>query len=251
MKHKFLVILGLLVCVEGLAQGPPVTLTAPGTLGFQGKAIRTFGVFNSTEDANIYTQVLAVPYNISTNLQFGAILRYTFVNPDAASASSGFNNASLFMKHQLYVKNDTGKTFRISGLLRQTFPIGPESVGSNTYQTYVGFIAGDISIKRGFYTNLGYNIVSDGNADNFLYDFSFGLPVLPHQYPLKQLNTFIEINGNVFLGEQDHLLFLSPGLQFIKGIVLIETSFQIPVIQDIENGIDTKFRILFGTRILI
>ena len=92
------------------------------------------------------------------------VLRSTFVNPDAASASSGFNNASLFMKHQLYVKNDTGKTFRISGLLRQTFPIGPKSVGSNTYQTYVGFIAGDISIKRGFYTNLGYNIVSDGNG---------------------------------------------------------------------------------------
>lgn len=253
---KISITTGLILLLLGLsfqlkAQGPPITLTAPGTLGFQGKAVRTFGLFNNLDNSSVYTQVIAVPYNISTNFQIGAIARYSFINPDGGTSSNGFNNASLFLKHQLYVKNETGKTFRISGLLRQTFPTAKQGIGPRIYQTYIGVIAGDISTKRGLYTNLGYNLTSDGNPDNFLYDFSFGLPLLPQNYPIKQLNSFIELNGNAILGSKNHRLFLAPGLQFIKGSFLIESSFQWPLIQDIESDNEVKFKVLLGTRILI
>lgn len=246
-----LLFLSIVLSIKLNAQGPPITLTAPGTLGFQGSAIRTFGTFSNFDDKSVYTQVFAVPYNVSTNFQIGVIGRYSIMNPDGMSGINGFNNSTLFLKHQFYAKNDIGKTFRISGLVRQSFPTAKKGIGLEIYQTYVGLVAGDISTKRGFYTNLGYNITSHGSPDNFQYDFSAGIPLLPQVYPLKQLNSFIELNGNTALKGKNHVLFLSPGLQLIRGSFLIEGSFQIPIVQEVESNSDNKFKVLFGTRILI
>ena len=244
------------MCWKLAAQGPPITLTAPGTLGLQGKAVRTFGTFVKAENHKIYTQVLAMPYNISTRLQLGAILRYSFLNPTDLESVNGFGDATLFAKYQFYQLDGIGKTLRLSGIIRQTFPTGKAStmpsIGRDIYQTYIGFIAGDISIKRGWYTNIGFNLTGGGMPDNFLYNFSYGLPVLPHQYPLKQLNLFLEWNGNLVTNSEVHSIFLSPGLQFIAGNnFLLESSFQIPLLQRGAEGNKTKYQLLIGTRILL
>lgn len=230
------------------AQGPPITLTAPGTLGFQGSAIRTFGMYSSTENSSGYTQVLAVPYNITTDFQIGLIGRYTFVNPNGSKSFNGFNNTTIFLKHQVFVLNEIGKTTRISGLVRQTIPTSNRRLGGEIYSTYIGVSIGDISLKRGFYTNLGYVLRSNETPDHLQYDFSFGIPFLPHVYPLNQFNGLLELNGISILGEDIHTLYLAPGLQYIKGNFLIESSIQFPLYQTLENE---NFRILLGTRILI
>lgn len=243
-----MIILSVVSCSMLSAQGPPITLTAPGTLGFQGSAIRTFGLFNTTENTSAYTHLVAIPYNITTDFQVGLIGRYTFVNPNGSESFNGFNNTTVFLKHQVIVLNEIGKTTRISGLVRQTIPTSNRRIGREIYSTYIGVAIGDISLERGFYTNLGYVLRSNETPDQFQYDFSFGIPFLPHVYPLNQFNGLLELNGNSLLGEDNHRLFLAPGLQYIKGNFLIESSIQFPLYQTTENE---NFRILLGTRILI
>ncbi|MBL4642398.1 MAG: hypothetical protein JKY44_02280 [Flavobacteriaceae bacterium] len=79
-----------------------------------------------------------------------------------------------------------------------------------------------------------------------------GIPLLPQKYPQKQINTFIEFNGNYVIDPNIHTIFISPGLQFIPGRrMLFETSFQIPIVQNNISTTKTKFMFLLGTRFLI
>lgn len=249
-KSKFIILILVMIwTISAIGQGPPVRLTAPGTLGFQGSAFRTFGLVDSREGGNSYTQVVAVPYNFSTDFQAGIILRYSFLDPAGSVAVNGFNHTTLFLKHQIVVIDEVAKTFRLSALVRQTFPTAKAQIAPDVYSTFIGVAAGDISTRRGFYSNLGYVIRSGGFSDIFQYDLAIGVPLLPQVYPLKQLNSFLELNGTLD-GDGNHGVSLSPGIQFIKGTWLLESSLQLPVVQPTNNN-KRKYNLLLGTRILI
>jgi len=234
------------------AQGPPITTETPVMLGLDGNGIRTFGKIIVKENTTIYVQPIGVPYNITSKFQVGGILPLKFVTPKNQKTFGGFADMTLFAKYQLYKKDETAKTFRILANLKQTFPTGKNSVSANIYQTYIGVILGKISTKAGFYTNFGYNITSNNVSDNFLYNFSVGIPLLPQKYPQKQLNTFLEFNGNYVFNPKIHNIFISPGIQFIPGRrFLLETSFQIPLVQKNISTNKTKYMMLFGARFLI
>ncbi len=90
---------------------------------------------------------------------------------------------------------------------------------------------GKLTTKKGLYADFGYNMTNKDTSDDFLYNFSLGVPLLPHKYPQKQLNTYLEFNGNYAFDPKVHTLFISPGFQFIPGRrILFETSFQITVL---------------------
>ena len=238
------------------AQGPPITTGTPVMLGLEGNGVRTFGKFISKENANIYVQPIGIPYNITTKFQVGAIFPFIFKTPKGAETVSGLGDLAIFAKYQLYKKDGTAKTFRILANMKQSFSTGKTDssppIGSGIYQTYVGMTLGRISSAVGIYGDFGYNITSDGASDNFLYNFSVGCPLLPVQYPQKQLNLFLEFNGNYIIDPKVHTFFISPGLQFIPGRrILFETSFQLPVLQKNVASNKTNYMLLVGTRFLI
>jgi hypothetical protein len=240
----------------GFAQGPPITTQTPVMLGLEGSGIRTFGKFISKEKANVYMQIFAVPYNISSKFQVGGILPYKSINPKEMSSVNGFADLTLFAKYQLYKKDGKAKTFRILANLKQTFPTGETfsipAVGSGLSQTYIGLILGKISSKAGIYSDFGYTITNKGATDYFSYNFSVGVPLLEQKYPQKQLNTFLEFNGNYLFDSKIHTLFISPGLQFIPGRrILFEISFQIPTVQQNIVINKTNHMLLVGTRFLM
>ena len=141
-------------------------------------------------------------------------------------------------------------------MVKHTFPTGKTSsipaIGSGLYQTYVGLVIGKLTTKKGLYADFGYNITNKNASDNFLYNFSIGVPLLPHKYPQKQLNTYLEFNGNYVFDPKVHTLFISPGLQFIPGRrILFETSFQIPIVQNNITTNKTEYMVLLGTRFLL
>jgi hypothetical protein len=237
------------------AQGPPITVETPVMLGLEGNGIRTFGKFISKENATIYVQPIGIPYNITSKFQVGAIFPFKFINPKNSSTTSGFADMIVFAKYQLYKKDGKAKTFRILGLVKQTFATGKTSstppIGSGIPQTYIGLVLGKLSTKKGLYADLGYNITNKNTSDNFLYNFSVGIPLLPHKYPQKQLNTYLEFNGNYVFDSKVHTVFISPGLQFIPGRrILFETSFQIPIVQNNITTNKTNYMFLLGTRFL-
>lgn len=241
------------VCV--FSQGPPITAETPIMLGLEGNGIRTFGKFISKENATIYVQPIGIPYNITTTFQVGAIFPFKFITPKDSKTTGGFADITIFAKYQLYKKDGKAKTFRILGLVRQTFPTGKTSssptIGDGLSQTYIGLVLGKLTTKKGFYTDFGYNITNKNASDNFLYNFSVGVPLLPHKYPQKQLNAFLEFNGNYVFDPKVHALFISPGFQFIPGRrILFETSFQIPIVQDNITTNKTNYMVLLGTRFI-
>ncbi len=256
MRQTITVVLVVLLMSLGYAQGPPITTETPIMLGLEGSGIRTFGKFISKENAKIYVHPLAIPFNISPTFQIGGIMPFKFITPNESSTTGGLADMILFAKYQLYKKDEVAETFRIVAKVAQTFPTANQSnmpaLGAGVYQTYFGLIAGKITTKKGLYGDIGYNVTSGGASDNFAYNLSLGIPLLAHQYPQKQLNAFIEWNGNYLIDPKVHTLFLSPGVQLIPGRrILFETSFQIPVLQSNIPMNKTEFTFLFGTRFLI
>ncbi len=256
MKHSILLWIFIHYALIAFAQGPPITTDTPVMLGLNGNGIRTFGKFIAKENANIYIQPIGIPYNISTTFQLGGIFPLKFITPNNTETTGGLADITLFAKYQLYKKDGTAKTFRILATARQSFPTGNThslpAIGSGLYQTYLGLIIGQISSKIGIYGDFGYNVTSHNVTDNVSYNFSVGTPLLPQQYPQKQVNIFLEFNGNYVIDPKVHTLFVSPGLQFILGRrVLFETSFQLPVLQQNITINQTKYMFLLGTRFLI
>ena len=105
-----------------------------------------------------------------------------------------------------------------------------------------------------------FNTASDGFAfgDVLHYDVALGYRVMPRIYrtfPAKQINVYLEANGTVsrrstqsgsaVTDSGGHVLWLSPGVQFIPtGGFLVETTYQIPVRQDL-NGSQLEFKPTF------
>ncbi len=256
MNQNKLIILLVFFTTMSRAQGPPITTQTPVMLGLEGNGIRTFGKFISKEKATVYVQPIGIPYNITSKFQIGGIFPYKVVNPKNGDAVSGFADLTIFAKYQLYKKDGKAKTFRILANVKQTFPTGKTAtmpaIGSGLSQTYIGFILGKISSKAGFYSDFGYTLTNKGATDSFSYNFSVGVPLLEQKYPQKQLNTFLEFNGNYLFDPNIHTVFLSPGLQWIPGRrFLLETSFQIPIVQENIAVNKTNYMVLIGTRFLI
>jgi len=98
----------------------------------------------------------------------------------------------------------------------------------------------------------GYQISSRTATETITYNAVFGWPLLPQQWPPKQLNLYLELNGQYLPDSKQHRLFLSPGAQFITGRrLLLETGIQYPLIEDVPEQAVTKLVYLLGTRILI
>jgi len=256
MYRATILLLALVFATTLMAQGPPITTETPVMLGLEGNGIRTFGKFISTEKAKVYVQPIGIPYNVTSKFQIGTVLPFKVIKPNEQSAVKGLSDIAVFAKLQLYKKDGTAKTFRILAAIKETFPTAKTTttpqLGTGLFQTYLGLIFGRISSKAGLYGDFGINIPSGGATKNLIYNLSFGVPLLPQQYPQKQLNLFLEMNGNYIPVADANTLFLSPGLQFIPGRrVLFEVSYQYPIIQPGNTLNKTNYRFLLGTRFLI
>lgn len=248
--------LALLLPFKIQAQGPPIFTDTPIMLGLAGRGLRTFGTYVDKENAKVYMQPIAIPYNISSRWQIGVIAPFVNVSPEGLDSRFGLGDVKVFTKYQLIQRDGKGKTFRTLIKLTETFPTGNSkdlpSLGSGAYQTIIGLVSGYITTQYGIYGEVAYNFVSDGVPDNFIYNIAFGLPLLPQQYPPKQLNLFLEFNGNYIIEGGNNNLFISPGVQWIAGRrFLLETGLQIPLIEDVPENQKTNFRYTLGTRILI
>jgi hypothetical protein len=198
--HILLALIILIISVKVKAQGPPIFTDTPIMLGLEGRGLRTFGSIISKENANAYVQPVVFPFNISTKWQVGAIASFVSVSPDGFDSQSGIGDVKVFTKYQIYKKDGKAKTLRGLIKLTETFPTGNSTntpvLGTGAYQTTLSLVNGYVTTKWGVYGEFGYNFTNDGLPDNFIYNVAFGYPLLPQKYPPKQLNLFLELNGN-------------------------------------------------------
>ena len=254
---RYLIFLAVfLIGKEGIAQHPPIFTDTPLLMGLSARAVRTFGKFVSKENANIYIQPLAIPFNPSSTSVIGAIAPFVRKSPKGKKSQSGIGDVSIFFKQMFYKRDGKGKTFRILGMIKQKFPTGNTSetpaIGSGSYQTTLGLVGGYITTKYSIFNEIGYNFASNGISDHFIYNFAFGYPILPPQYPPRQLNVYLEFIGKYFVENKQNSLFIAPGIQLIPGRRLtIETGIQFALIEDVPDSQKTNYIFVLGTRILI
>ena len=241
---------------QAYAQGPPIFTDTPIMLGLEGRGIRTFGNFISKENVNAYVHPLSIPYNITRKWQAGVNLRFVSKSPNGLATRSGIGDFIIFTKYQVYQKDGKRKTFRGLLKLSQTFPTGNSTeaptLGTGAYQTTLSLVNGYVTTQYGIYWELGYNITTDQLPDNFVYNIAFGFPLLPQKYPPRQVNLFLELNGNQVFDDVGNNLFLSPGIQYIVGKrLLFESGIQLPLDESAPVDQQTNFILRIGTRILI
>ncbi len=234
------------------AQGPPIITDTPIMLGLEGGAVRTFGRYFSSDNVNMYVHPMAIPYNINSRWQAGTVVPFVFVNPKGLDGRSGIGDVMVFSKYQLAHKDGKGETFRTLLKVSHTFSTGSTkklpALGLGTSQTGVGLVSGYVSTRYGLYSEVIYNSRGDGLPDQVIYNVALGVPLLPQQYPPKQINIYLEINGR--LEDDVNNLFISPGVQWIAGRkFLIEGGIQLPLHEG-DSG-QTNFITSLGTRILL
>ncbi len=256
MKSRMLIssiILFLTVSINSSkAQGPPINTDTPIFLGLEGRGLRTFLKYSTTEKGNIYAMPVIIPYNLTTDMLIGAGVPYISKFPQTDNSRSGVGDISLFAKYLFIQIDGRGKTFRMALKVRETFPSGKSGISLDTYQTYIGVIGANITTKHGLYTELGYILASNRISDRFIYNFAIAYPIMPQVYPPNQINLYLELNGTVSTEEKNHLLFISPGLQYIPGKkVLFELGTQLPVIANGPNIKRIDYILTLGTRILL
>ncbi len=238
----------LLISTSIYAQGPPIFTDSPLLLGLEGGGIRTFGKYISTESGQTFIQPLVVPYNVTTDFQIGGIQPYVFRSSEDGESHSGFGNFTLFGKYSIIQIDGRAKTFRALLKYTQTFTTGASNVSLKANTSQFSIVTGYVTINYGIYGTVGYSFVSSDLPNNLIYNFAFGYPLLPQKYPPFQLNLFLELNGTHTLDVDQHLLFVSPGLQLMtSSTFLIETGIQVPVIDDRNT---TKFAYTLGIRFL-
>lgn len=255
-RSTVLVIVFLISTHTAYAQGPPIYTDTPIFLGLEGRGFRTFGKYISKENSTVYAHPIAIPYNIKTKAVVGFIAPFIRISPEGIGSESGLGDISVFLKYLIVQKDYLAKTFRIALKFSETFPTGDTDsnpvLGLGANQSFFGLVGAFITTRYGVYSEIGYNAVNKNLPDNLVYNIAVGYPILPVVYPPRQLNVYLELNGNTLLDVNKTTLFLSPGIQVIPGRrFLIETGFQIPVKEDVPSARKTNFVFTFGTRILI
>ena len=236
----------------GFAQGPPIVTDTPIMLGLEGGAVRTLGRYFSGDNVNMYVHPIAIPYNITSRWQAGTVVPFMVINPKGQDNRSGIGDIMVFSKYQLMQRDGKAKTFRTLLKVSHTFSTGSTrkmpALGLGTSQTGVGVVSGYVSTRYGLYTEAMYTIRANGFSDQVIYNFALGVPLLPQQYPPKQVNVYLEVNG--LWDDAFNNLFLSPGVQWIAGRkLLIEGGIQLPLHEG-SSG-QTNFITSLGTRILL
>lgn len=239
-----------------VAQGPPIYTDTPILFGLEGGGVRTFGKYISMQNADVYMQPLIIPYNPSSKFLVAAVIPYVRKSPKGMETQTGIGDLTIMGKYVIFQRDKSARTFRTALKVSETFPTGKTStvppIGADAYQTSIGLVNGFVTTKYGVYGEVNYNLTSNGLPDEWIYNFAFGLPLLPQKYPPNQLNLYLELTGNYQSDDQINRLFIAPGVQYIAGRrLLVEAGIQLPLQEDVPDAQKTNYMLLIGTRILI
>jgi len=206
-----------------------------------------------------FAGIVTIPYiyrKQRTNSGSSRITRKTY----------GLGDITLLGKYRIYRKNLPGGTFGISLLGGIELPTGRSGdsdsegklprnlqVGSGSWDPIIGAAYSRVSLDDEWDFSLTYQFNTEAHnfefGDSLKYNIAYVKRIWPWELPEEGVytpfNAVLELNGEWSqrnhneIGSIDasggNTIFLSPGLQMITKHYIVETSVQIPVIQDL-NG---------------
>ncbi len=240
-------LLFLLVCCNVFAQGPPITGDKPIMLGANSWVVKTLTETRSTQEGVFVKIPFMVHYLPTANTLVS--IHLPLVNE---KKNLFLGDIELMAKYQFYRQDKVGKTFRLVAKTLQTLPTGRslelEGISTQTYQSYLGLVAGYESIKYGISNELGYNLSPENNRDELRYKLGFGLPLLKPTYPVNQFNLYFEYQSSWFPFDNEYQLLYAQGIQYAKKRTTVEAAIQFPFIQIISAQKQRIFSLFMGTR---
>ncbi len=157
-------------------------------------------------------------------------------------------------------------TRRVALLGGMKFPTGAERFGTPSFDPIVGVVGTWASHRHEIDLDTLYRIGTERHGfeagDQLRYDVAYRYRLWPDRFGprLLQLNGILELNGSWTGRSRDdgktirdsggHVLFLSPGVQFVTSRLINEASLQLPVVQDLNGPqLETEFIGVLSVRI--
>lgn len=207
-------------------------------------------------------------YGLTERLAFSLTAPYIDKEQESTSAGirsvisdSGIGDINFMSKYRIWRKDLPGEARRISLIGGLELPTGDDKaqlkLGSGSVDPITGILFTNQSLSQEFDLDLTYQFNTKASnyefGDVFKYNIAYQRRVWPWILPEKglyaQVNLVLELNGEYAQKDKSdggivkdsggNTLFLSPGLQFAAKRWVLETSLQLPIIQDL-NGSQPK-----------
>lgn len=187
-------------------------------------------------------------------------------------SDSGLGDIKLMSKYRIWSKDLPGEARRISLIGGLELPTGDDKaqlkLGSGSVDPIAGILFTNQSLSQEFDVDLTYQFNTKASnyefGDVFKYNVAYQRKVWPWILPEKgvysQVNLVLELNGeyaqkdksnaSIVKDSGGNTLFLSPGIQLAAKRWVLETSVQLPIIQDLNGGqIETDYTIVTSLRL--
>ncbi len=247
-----------------------------------------FKWLRATDDStslNRERSVVAIPnvlvYGATPDLALFAIFPYIFRNVELTDSAgkrinkndNGIGDLNLIARYTVYSRDYPSGTFRIAPLAGVKLPTGDDDLEPITTDSIDFQFGGVSTVTWDFGRNevdadIIYRVNTEADnfekGDGFVYDLAYEFRVYPWTLPDVGTPNFIylvaeangifsqksNLNSNTINDSGGHILFLSPGLQFATKRYILESSIQLPVIQDLNgNQVETDFILTAGFRV--
>jgi len=142
-------------------------------------------------------------------------------------------------------------TRRLAFLGGMKFPSGADRFGTPSFDPILGLVGTWAADRHELDGDLLYTVTTERQdfeaGDRLRYDLAYRYRLWPDRFRgrLMQLNALIELNGSWTSVTRvegrtrgdtgGHVLFVSPGLQFITSRFVVEASLQLPIVQDLRG----------------
>ncbi len=230
--------------------------------------------------------VVAIPnvlvYGATPDLALFAIFPYFFRNVELTDTTSGkridkndngIGDLTLIARYTLYARDYPSGTARFAPLAGIKLPTGDdelEPITTDSVDFQLGGVAtvtwdfGRYEIDADIIYRINTEAENFEKGDDLVYDLAYEFRVYPWTLPNVGVPNFIylvaeangvfskksEQNGKALDNSGGNIIFLSPGVQFATKRYILETSIQLPLIQDLNgNQVETDFVLTAGFRV--
>lgn len=215
------------------AQGPPILTDKPIMLGQYKGTARLIYTRQRTSKLTSTNLIPMVDFNVSNSLAVEAGAMFTHLD---GSAYKGLKLTDIMggIKLQYFKFDLKGKTLRLANKINYTKQVSYSHAAIKTtgmlgWGFGGGFLAGFESLKFGTVAEAGvqYLNIPDRLRGTFVdLKLSAGLPLLRQQFPVRQINVYIEQEYLDQIQARSAAWLLSGGLQAIYGVVALEFFYQ-------------------------
>ena len=276
-------VLALLAPAPAVAQGINTNVALPVAMGegifrSQLRYVRaTDDPSPSDREVRTLVALQTLVYGITPRLTAFATLRVLAhrrveMGGDTVRRDEELGDLRLLGRYTLFVDDYAPlSTRRLAILAGMKFPTGtnttgPDRFGTPSFDPILGAVGTWAANRHELDVDALYTITTKRHdleaGDRFRYDLAYRYRVWPKRFGrrLLALHGVLELNGawtgrthedgRTVRDSGGHMLFVSPGVQFVTDRLILEASVQVPVVQDLNGPqLETDFVGVFSVRI--